>query len=86
MIAWAGSFAMKRPMPSFIDDEVVMGVCWSADTGATIADDAGGGTSIIAMDKEETLLCRLRGLTKPDTHAATDKKDRTSRQEFFMMG
>mmetsp|Transcript_15685 Transcript_15685/g.25441 ORF Transcript_15685/g.25441 Transcript_15685/m.25441 type:complete len:101 (+) Transcript_15685:424-726(+) len=84
MMACEGSCAIKRPMPSLIDDEVVIDACWSEEKGAIIADDAGDGASI-TIDKEEVLLRPARGLVKPETCAATDRKDRTNRQKFFML-
>ena len=70
-------------MPALIVDEPVIGACWSKETVAVTADDAGGGTSITAMDKAE--LRRVRGLTKPEVHAAKDRKDRTIRKKLLML-
>ena len=87
MIAVEESWAMKRPIPLLID-EVVIDICWSKDTGAiTTADDAGGGTSVSAMDKEEVLQCRERGLTKPETCNATEssRKEKASWKEVFII-
>lgn len=82
------SCEIKRSMPALRDgDDVVIGACRSKESCAIVdkaSVDGGVGASITAIDIAVTLPRPTR-LTKPETQAAIERKERMKTKERVIM-